>query len=48
MKSAINSRVAAPADEQFLLTKEEAVNAIRKTTGGKRRTAYMKQCPMRL
>ena len=30
MKSAINSRVAAPTDEQFLLTKEEAVNAIRK------------------
>ena len=30
VKSAINSRVAAPTDEQFLLTKEEAVNAIRK------------------
>ena len=30
MKSAINSRVTAPTDEQFLLTKEEAVNAIRK------------------
>ena len=29
VKSAINSRVAAPTDEQFLLTKEEAVNAIR-------------------
>ena len=29
MESAINSRVAAPADEQFLLTKEEAVKAIR-------------------
>ena len=30
MKRAINSRVAAPTDEQFLLTKVEAVNAIRK------------------
>ena len=30
VKSAINSRVAAPTDEQFLLTKEEAVNVIRK------------------
>ena len=30
VKSAINSRVAAPTDEQFLLTKEDAVNAIRK------------------
>ena len=30
VESAINGRVAAPADEQFLLTKEEAVNAIRK------------------
>ena len=30
VKSAINSRVAVPTDEQFLLTKEEAVNAIRK------------------
>ena len=30
VKSAINSRVAVPTDEQFLLTKEEAVNAMRK------------------
>ena len=30
MKSAINSSVAAPRDEQFLLTKEESVNTIRK------------------
>ena len=30
VKSTINSRVVAPTDEQFLLTKEEAVNAIRK------------------
>ena len=30
VKSAINSRFAAPTDEQFSLTKEEAVNAIRK------------------
>ena len=30
VKSAINSSVAAPRDEQFLLTKEESVNTIRK------------------
>ena len=45
VKSAINSRVAAPTDEQFLLTKEEAVNAIRKkrnwsATGPDRITNY--------
>ena len=45
MKSAINSRVAVPTDEQFLLTKEEAVNAIHKkrnwsTPGPDRITNY--------
>ena len=61
VKSAINSRVAAPTHEQFLLTKEEAINAIRKKRNWsapgpdritnywwKRRTAYMKECPMSL
>ena len=37
VKSSINSMVAAPTDEQFLLTKEEAVNAIRKRETGAHR-----------